>query len=502
MNYGTEADDVGRLCQLIVSGHALIRISTHDEAYAMSLVRQSAIELGRDPWVWTCLKGIHHGLLDTDDEVAKDTEHPAAGLYRFLDKPDITLAVMLDLTEHLSDAKTLRLLRDLIQQFYEKGRTLVLVDAEDRLPAVIRSMATEFQPLLPNDNEIHATAKRAIQWVHRDRAVKVDLDWEQWSAVIRNLRGLTRRQIEQIIRDEVVHDRILDGEAINTIMATKRRMIESQGLLEYVQTPTDLDRIGGLNALKGWLKKRERAFNDEAVRFGLTPPRGVMLLGVQGSGKSMCARAIATAWKRPLLRMDPSALYDRYIGESERRLRDALAQAEAMAPIVLWIDEIEKGFASAASRSADGGLSQRMFGTLLTWMQDHRQPVFIVATANDIGALPPELLRKGRFDELFFVDLPDAAARHEIISIHLTRRGRDPGPFELDKLVRVSEGYSGAEIEQGIIAALYDAFSSDGILTTQGVIDALAGSPPLSVTMREKVEALRDWAKSRCVTAN
>jgi SpoVK/Ycf46/Vps4 family AAA+-type ATPase len=211
---------------------------------------------------------------------------------------------------------------------------------------------------------------------------------------------------------------------------------------------------------------------------------------------------VATAWQRPLLKMDVGALYDKFIGESERRLRDALHQAEMMAPIVLWIDEIEKAFASAASQSSDGGLSKRMFGTLLTWMQEHQAPVFLIATANDIEALPPELLRKGRFDEIFFVDLPDAEAREMIFAIHLKKLKRDPKKFDLAKLAKTSEGHSGAEIEQAIKAALYTAFAHKQELTDQHLIDAINTSPPLSVTMAERIENLRNWATGRCVPAD
>ena len=226
------------------------------------------------------------------------------------------------------------------------------------------------------------------------------------------------------------------------------------------------------------------------------------MLGVQGAGKSLCAKAIATAWQRPLLRMDVGALYDRYVGESERRLRDSLGQAEAMAPIVLWIDEIEKAFASAASQSTDGGLSKRMFGTLLTWMQEHTAPVFLVATANDIEALPPELLRKGRFDEIFFVDLPREDTRAQIFAIHIKKRRRDPDHFDLAHLAATAEGFSGAEIEQAVISALHEAFAQNTNLTTQHILHAVKTSPPLSVTMAEKVTALRHWAKTRCVPAD
>jgi SpoVK/Ycf46/Vps4 family AAA+-type ATPase len=227
-----------------------------------------------------------------------------------------------------------------------------------------------------------------------------------------------------------------------------------------------------------------------------------LLLGVQGAGKSLSAKAIATAWQRPLLRLDPGALYDRFVGESEHRLRDALKQAEMMAPIVLWIDEIEKGFASAASHSTDGGLSQRMFGTLLTWMQEHDKPVFLVATANDIDALPPELLRKGRFDEIFFVDLPGEKVREQIFAIHLTKRKRDPAKFDLKALAKASAGFSGAEIEQAVIAALHEAFAEKGEIDTRRVVEVLGRSPPLSVTAAERIAMLRDWARHRCVPAD
>ena len=257
-----------------------------------------------------------------------------------------------------------------------------------------------------------------------------------------------------------------------------------------------------MKRLKRWLKQRQESVTDSAVDFGLSAPRGVMMLGVQGAGKSLCAKAIATAWQRPLLRLDPGALYDRYVGESERRLRDALRQAEMMAPIVLWIDEIEKAFASASGRSTDGGLSQRMFGTLLTWMQEHEAPVFMVATANEIEALPPELLRKGRFDEIFFVDLPGRATRKQIFSIHLKKRKRDPANFDLDALAGAADGFSGAEIEQAVVAAMHDAFADKQDLTTAKIVSAIENSPPLSVTMAERVQELRTWAKNRCVPAD
>jgi SpoVK/Ycf46/Vps4 family AAA+-type ATPase len=279
-------------------------------------------------------------------------------------------------------------------------------------------------------------------------------------------------------------------------------MLRDGGALEAVEAPVRLGDIGGLTRLKRWLAAREPALRDGAEKHGLQAPRGVLLLGVQGAGKSLAAKAIATAWGRPILRLDAGALYDRYVGESEARLREALRQAEAMAPVVLWIDEIEKAFASAASTSSDGGLSRRMFGCLLTWMQEHRAPVFLAATANDIEALPPELLRKGRFDEIFFVDLPCAQARQEIVAIHLRRRGKNPADFDLAALADVAEGFSGAEIEQAIASSITEAFAAGTVFGTSAVETAMRSSPPLSVTMREKITALRQWAEGRCVPAD
>jgi SpoVK/Ycf46/Vps4 family AAA+-type ATPase len=286
------------------------------------------------------------------------------------------------------------------------------------------------------------------------------------------------------------------------MLARKRQYLQGEGLLEYIAAPVDLAEIGGMVNLKHWLAQRKNSHSDDAAAFGIPPPRGILMLGVQGAGKSLSAKAVATAWQLPLLRMDPGVLFDRFIGESERRLRDALKQAEMMAPVILWIDEIEKGFASAASQSVDGGLSKRMFGTLLTWMQEHHAPVFLIATANDIEALPPELLRKGRFDEIFFIDLPNLEARAQIFSVHLKKRKRDPNKFDIPALSAAAEGYSGAEIEQTIISALHDSFAAKMELTNQRIMHSLMTSPPLSVTMREKIEALQRWAQGRCVPAD
>jgi AAA+ superfamily predicted ATPase len=494
--------DRERLGRLIEAGHGLISIVTSEEDDAQALVEATVAATGAQLWVWTALDGVLDASQPGAEPVA-DTAHAAAGLFWLakLDLPAVYL--LLDAGDHLEDKTTLRALRRLVARARETGGTVVMIDHARLRPGVVRAHATPFELSLPDDDEIERIVRGTLKKLHRVSPIEIDVSSADYRMIVKNLRGLPRRQAEQVIRDVVSEDRTFSGADLNAVMALKRQLVSDEGVLEYVESPASLDEIGGLGKLKAWLVQRERAFGEDAAAYGLTPPRGVLLLGVQGAGKSLCAKAIATAWGRPLLRLDPGTLYDRYVGESERRLRGALRQAEAMSPIILWIDEIEKGFAGSAAQSTDGGLSQRMFGTLLTWMQDHRAPVFLVATANNIDALPPELLRKGRFDEIFFVDLPGDEARERIFAIHLEKRGRDPGAFELSRLARVSAGYSGAEIEQGVVSALHAAFGGKQRteLTTDAIVRAIENSPPLSVTMAEKVAQLRRWAADRCVPA-
>ena len=495
--------DQQRFEQLVRARHPCVSIVTFEEDYALGVVRHAAVENGWDCSVWTVTNGLRDGLVEGTVRVP-DTDHPAAALYHLCRQARArqALFVMLDLAGHLKDERTLRTLREAVAKLSGCGCTLVLIDQTDEVPPVVKASSTRMEISYPDEQELTAIVKSTLRQVNDERRIEVNLTKRDLDVVVRNLRGLTRRQARQVVLDSVAHDRKFDADDVNHMLALKRQALGSVGLLDYVEAPTSLDEIGGVKRLKQWLKQRQHALGDEAGEFGIPPPRGVLMLGVQGAGKSLSAKAVATAWKRPLLRMDVGALYDKYIGESERKLRDALRQAEMMAPIVLWIDEIEKAFASAAAQSSDGGLSKRMFGALLTWMQEHRAPVFLIATANDIEALPPELLRKGRFDEIFFVDLPDLDARAQIFAIHLKKRKRDPKHFDVAGLAQASEGFSGAEIEQAVISGLHEAFAAKQELTTGHILAALKSSPPLSVTMAEKVAELREWARGRCVPAD
>lgn len=492
--------DFERLDALFKARHPAISMVTHEEAQARALIESWCRASGHWLCEWSLLHGVRMPL--TNDPAITDTTNPAAGLVWLARRELPGVHMLFDLGDQLGDPHALRALRELIESARRTNSHVVLIDHSANLPAVIASHTTPFELRLPTDVEIEAMIRATLKNLHRSSPIKIELTQKQYQMIIKNLAGLSLRHAEQIVHDVVSADRRLDADDVNHVLASKRRLMSHEGMLEYVESPTNLDDVGGLENLKEWLRHREGVFSDDAAEYGLVPPRGVLMLGIQGAGKSLCAKAIATAWQRPLLRMDTGSLYDRFVGESERRLRSALRQADAIAPVVLWIDEIEKAFASAAAQSTDGGLSQRMFGTLLTWMQEHTAPVFLVATANNIEALPPELLRKGRFDEIFFVDLPGDKARRQILAIHLRRRKRDPATFDLDALVKVSDGYSGAEIEQAVLSAMHRAYADRTEPNTAHVYNALAGSPPLSVTMAEKVATLRAWAKGRCVPAD
>jgi SpoVK/Ycf46/Vps4 family AAA+-type ATPase len=491
-----------RFERMIAARHACVCISTIEEEFALQMIAQASINTGKPFYVWTVTKGLYDGLLAGAAPIP-GTDHPAAALFHLAqsERDRKGIIVMLDLAGHLRDERTLRILREATRKVNESGGMVVLLDAVCELPEVIRAVASALEIPFPDEEEIERLVRAALRKVNEDKKIVVDMSRTDLNTIVRNLCGLTRRQIRQIVTDVAMDDARFDRRDVEHALALKRSAMANIGLLEHVEAPTSMDEIGGLGKLKEWLRKRQNSMGEQAAKYGLRAPRGLLMLGVQGAGKSLASKAVATAWQRPLMRLDVGRLYDRYIGESEKRLRDALRQAEASAPIVLRIDEIEKAFASAASQSTDGGLSKRMFGSLLTWMQEHEAPVFLIATANDIDALPPELLRKGRFDGIFFVDLPPVATREQILAIHLRKRDRDPQKFDLARIASVSEGFSGAEIEQAIASAMHDAFDQREEVTTEHIVRAIESSPPLSVTMAERIAQLRAWASGRCVPA-
>lgn len=496
--------------------HTCVRIVTTEEAEVRDLAEAVAHEMKLEVVTWSVTDGVQQVRLESDPPVP-NTTNPAMGfrwLSQSLQRP--TMVILLDASDQLTDATNLRAFRDLYERV-RAGRVgvghvgvegkvarsvILMIDHAEHVPQTVASVSAKYEISAPRDEEIREIVKQTLRQMQRERGLVVALKNEDTfgEALVENLRGLSRRQIRQLV-SEISADGRLTEDDLDRVQRGKRQLLKEAGVLEFIDAPTSLNEIGGLAKLKSWLDRRSRSFERSAHEFGLSTPRGVLLLGVQGAGKSLASKAIATAWRRPLMRLDAGSLFNKYIGETERNLRLALAQAEAMSPVILWIDEIEKGFSSAGS-GEDGGVSRRMFGTLLTWMQEHDSPVFLVATANDIEQLPPELMRKGRFDEIFFVDLPEKPIREQIFGIHLRKRGRHKAGIDVPALAELAAGFSGAEIEQAVLGGLHRAYSEGREVTTADIATTVQESPPMSVTRREAIEELRAWAKGRCVPAD
>jgi SpoVK/Ycf46/Vps4 family AAA+-type ATPase len=412
--------------------------------------------------------------------------------------------ILKDFHRHMEDPVVVRRLRDVGQKFAANRRTVVITAPELTVPAELSHLVEYFDLPLPDRDRLHEIIRETFTRLSKTYTLKLRLDAAGVDAMSANLRGLTEEEAERAISQALVTRYALCPETVTDVIEAKKQLLRHSGMLDFVEALDNMASLGGLENLKHWLQQRRGAWEDAAREFGLEPPRGMIILGVQGCGKSLCARAVAGEWKLPLVKFDTSAVYDKYIGETEKRIRKVFQVAEGLAPCVLWIDELEKVFAGSGpdSASADAGVSARLLGSFLSWMQDRKAPVFVAATCNNVTVLPPELIRKGRFDELFFVDLPNQAERKQIFSIQLAKRKRNPAEFDLDKVAVAAKGYSGAEIDAAVQGALYAAYSEKKPVTTQSLIDALGQTVPLSTTRAEEIEALRQWARTRAVPAS
>jgi SpoVK/Ycf46/Vps4 family AAA+-type ATPase len=380
---------------------------------------------------------------------------------------------------------------------------VVMVSPIMKIPVELSKDVAVIELGTPSVDDFNGLLDRIIDDVKDQPRIKINLDDEGREKLVHAASGLTLKEAENVFAKTLVLDGKLDADDISVVFSEKQQIIRKSGLLEYYASEEQFTDVAGLENLKQWLTKRSAAFTERAAAFGLPPPRGVLLLGVQGCGKSLCAKAVSSLWKLPLLRFDVGRMFGSLVGSSEENVRRAIHTAESVAPAILWVDEIDKAFAgSAGSGGSDGGTAARVFGTFLTWLSDKTAPVFVIATANDISQLPPELLRKGRLDEIFFVDLPTEAERRAIFAIHLEKRSRVPNGFNLDLLAKHSDGFSGAEIEQAIVSGLFDAFSEDGELDTPTLLTSLAETVPLSKTMSEDLNRLRTWAQGRARPAS
>jgi len=393
----------------------------------------------------------------------------------------------------------IRRLREIAAALKNTYKTIVIVSPILQIPPELEKDLTVVDFDLPAAADFARLLDHITQEVRDNPKLNVRLDNGAHERVVHALLGLTLAEAENVLAKTLVEHRGFGGESVDTIVSEKKQIIRKSGLLEYYEAQESLKTVGGMDALKDWLVKRSVAFTDKARAFGLPAPKGVLLLGVQGCGKSLMAKAISQLWSLPLLRFDVGRVFGSLVGSSEENVRRAIKVAESVAPAVLWVDEIDKAFRGSrdGAASTDSGTAARVFGTFLTWLSEKTAPVFVVATANDVTSLPPELLRKGRFDEIFFVDLPAALERQAIFRVHLTKRQRDPQSFDLAGLARAAAGYSGAEIEESIVSALFDAFHEGHDLRTEGLLASIRQTVPLSKTMSEDVDKLRRWAEGR-----
>ena len=493
MSLSTSVHDVRTLIQ---SFHPVLAIETPEEERVSALLGTVAAEAGLALFEWSVTTGLRQV---PDGHMIANTADP---LYMLRHLEGLTVESIFHLKDFgafFEQPAIRRKFREVKQRFAHTPSGIVLTGPHLGLPAEIEAEVVRYEFKLPGPDELRDVLRTVLGSLRKTTRVAVTLEPDDLDRLLQGLSGMTLNQARQAIAYAALQHNRLGPEEIGTIVERKLAALRDSGPLEYFPVEDNRFALAGFANLKQWLERAQLGFSAEARALNLAPPRGILLVGVQGCGKSLAAKVIARQWGLPLLKLDAGGLYDKYIGESEKNLRRAMTQAEAMAPVVLWIDEIEKGLPSGGSGEGDGGVSRRLLGTFLTWLQEKRADVFVIATANDVFSLPPELLRKGRFDELFFVDLPDADERAQIFRIHLRLRKQCADAFRLDELVLKTDGFNGAEIEQAVIAGLYRALYRREPLATEHLLQEIDETIPLSVSRREDVERLRAMARERFV---
>ncbi|WP_374609291.1 AAA family ATPase [Thermomonas sp.] len=487
------------LVALIRADTPLLVIETPDEARVVDLFRQSLMHAWRALYRWSVTEGLRRIDMDREDEgIAPDL---SATLQEIRNASQRGVYLLLDAHPYLGYASYQRALRDLIQRRDSQPHVLVMIGTKVELPAALEPFAVRVALRLPDANALlKLVREEAAAYTAQNGGRRVEVDADAVRQIVRNLQGLSLTDARRIARHLIHRDGALGPGDLPELARLKFELLNKSGHLHYEYDTARFADVGGARRLKRWVEQRRAPFVQDPPPPGLEPPKGVLLLGVQGCGKSLLAKAVAGGFGVPLVRLDFGTLYDKYHGETEKNLRAALASTEQLAPCVLWIDEIEKGL--AAGNGENDGLSRRVLGYLLTWMAERKSRVFLVATANQVHELPAELLRKGRFDEIFFVDLPDPATRVEIFALHLDRRSLAKDDIDLSALAAAADGFSGAEIEQVIVSALYAAHAEQASLDTQALMQAIRDTRPLSVLMAEQVQALREWALPRTVPAD
>ncbi len=485
---------------LIRARYPLLQVITWEEERVLSALGQVAGRLKKQLVQWSISTGLTRYLPNAPaGEGQRGTKDPLVALKEIRTAAgDPTIFVLKDFHAYLEEPAVVRTLRDLAAQLRSTYSTIVLVGPRLVIPPELEKELNVVDFPLPDRRELLQFLDGLAEELRPNPALRFENTEETRLRLTEAALGLTMNETENVFARILVRRGQLTAAEVPDVYHEKRQIIRKSGVLEYIDPEESIERIGGLASLKDWLRKRRRAFHPKARQFGLPMPKGAMILGVQGCGKSLAAKAVSRFWQMPLLRLDMGQLFSSLVGASEENVRRATRIAESIAPVILWIDEIDKGFSGLASSSfSDAGTTSRVFGTLLTWLQEKKSPVFVIATANNVEVLPPELMRQGRFDEIFFVDLPSEAERRDIFSIHLTMRRRNPARFDLDALAQATDGFSGAEIEQAVISGLYDAFDAERDVDQAILLHAIGQTRPLSVLMSEEIERRRAWARGR-----
>lgn len=489
---------------LIRARYPLLAVLSWEEERVMTNLSVVADRLGKTLFEWSITRGLirYRQSLSAKTEGKRGTKDPVVVLREILDITEPAIVVLKDFDGFFKESSVKRGLRDLAQALRFTYVSVILLAPPFAIPRELEKDLTIVDFPLPNIAELEDLLERIELEVQGTPEFQVTKNPEERRKLLEAALGLTLSEAENVFAKTLVKTGHLNAAEVAVVFSEKRQIVRKSGLLEYVDVNENLEDIGGLENLKHWLTERRIAFTERAREFGLPVPKGLLLMGVQGCGKSLSAKAVAALYQMPLLRLDMGVIFGSYVGESESQIRKALSLAQSVSPCVLWIDEIDKGLGGLkGSGASDSGTTQRVFGTLVTWMQENTKPVFVVATANNISILPPEILRKGRFDEIFFVDLPDKASRERIFQIHLKRVGREARQFDAAALAELSDGFSGAEIEAAVIAGLFRALHEKRELETGDIAASIRETFPLSNTMREEINRIRDWASGRARNA-
>jgi len=488
-------NDLKDLQMMLRGSIPIILLESYEELRLLQNLTQMCLHEERSLFKWSVTEGMERE--DVKLGTLLETESPEDVLRHIKGTSASGVYILLDFHPYLDNPLIVRLLKEIAQSYEDVARTLIFISHALNIPAEIKHLSAKFEMKLPDAGLLKQMIKEeAHRWQENHPRQRLLVDKKAVEDLINHLLGTSSEDARRLIRAAIEYDGAITARDIPEVMKAKYQLLNQGDIISYEYDTAQFSKVAGLENLKKWLKQRQKAFKK--AHHNLDSPKGIMLLGVQGCGKSLAAKAVAGLFEVPLLRLDFSALYNKFIGETEKNLTHALNTAETMSPCVLWVDEIEK---SLAGDSSDGGVSRRILGTLLTWMAEHQGKVFIVATANDIQALPPELIRKGRLDEVFFVDLPQASARQQILEIHLRQRNQMPSQFEIPALVEATDGFSGAEIEQAVVSALYTSQAEEKKLSQTMLLIEISHTRPLSILMAEKIQALRIWAEDRTVPA-